>query len=182
MIKNNILVLQTGCAAICSAKAGRLTPETALKIAGNGLREVCEAVGIPPILHMGSCVDNTRILEAAAEIVKEGSLGDDLGSLPAVGVAAEWMSEKAISIGCYFVASGVDVFLGNPFYTSGSENVNNYLHNGATADFNACFHYYDDPLKASERIIEIINKARDALGINKAHERKLYDMKDRREL
>ncbi|MDR0502953.1 MAG: anaerobic carbon-monoxide dehydrogenase catalytic subunit [Treponema sp.] len=182
LIKNNILVLQTGCAAICSAKAGRLTPETALKMAGSGLREVCEAVGIPPILHMGSCVDNTRILEAATEIVKEGGLGDDLGSLPAVGVAAEWMSEKAISIGCYFVASGVDVFLGNPFYTSGSENVNNYLHGGATEDFNACFHYYDDPLKAAERIIEIISKARDALGINKTQERKLFDMKDRREL
>jgi len=180
LIKNNILVLQTGCAAIGSAKAGRLTPETALALAGQGLREVCEAVGIPPILHMGSCVDNTRILEAAAEIVREGGLGDDLGSLPAVGVAAEWMSEKAVAIGCYFVASGVDVFLGNPFYTAGSENVHNYLHGGASEDFNACFHYYDDPLKAAERIIEIINKARDALGINKAAERKLFDMKDRR--
>ncbi|MCL2187125.1 MAG: anaerobic carbon-monoxide dehydrogenase catalytic subunit [Treponema sp.] len=182
LIKNNILVLQTGCAAIGSAKAGRLTPETALTMAGEGLREVCEAVGIPPVLHLGSCVDNTRILEAATEIVKEGGLGDDLGSLPAVGVAAEWMSEKAIAIGCYFVASGVDVFLGNPFYTSGSENVNNYLHKGASEDFNACFHYYEDPVIASQRIIEIINKARDALGINKKAERKLFDMKDRREL
>jgi len=182
LIKRNILVLQTGCAAIGSAKAGRLTPETALKMAGAGLREVCEAVGIPPVLHMGSCVDNTRILEAAAEIVKEGGLGDDLGTLPAVGVAAEWMSEKAVSIGCYFVASGVDVFLGNPFYTSGSDNVNNYLHGGAAEDFGACFHYYDDPLVAADRITEIINKARDTLGINKKAERKLFDMKDRREL
>jgi len=180
LIKNNILVLQTGCAAIGSAKAGRLTPETAIKMAGSGLREVCEAVGIPPILHLGSCVDNTRILEAATEIIKEGGLGDDLGTLPAVGVAAEWMSEKAIAIGCYFVASGVDVFLGNPFYTSGSENVNNYLHNGATEDFGACFHYYDDPQKAARRIIEIISAARDTLGINKKTERKLFDMKDRR--
>jgi len=182
LIKRNVLVLQTGCAAIGSAKAGRLTPETALKMAGPGLREVCEAVGIPPILHLGSCVDNTRILEAAAEIVKEGGLGDDLGTLPAVGVAAEWMSEKAISIGCYFVSSGVDVFLGNPFYTSGSENVHNYLHGGATEDFNACFHYYADPHEAAQRIIEIINKARDNLGINKKTERKLFDMKDRRDL
>jgi len=180
LIKNNILVLQTGCAAIGSAKAGRLTPETALEMAGPGLREVCETVGIPPVLHLGSCVDNTRILEAAAEIVKEGGLGEDLGSLPAVGVAAEWMSEKAIAIGCYFVASGVDVFLGNPFYTSGSENVHNYLHGGAAEDFNACFHYYEDPKEAAKRIIEIINAARENLGINKKTERKLFDMKDRR--
>jgi len=182
LIKRNVLVLQTGCAAIGSAKAGRLTPEAALELAGAGLREVCETVGIPPVLHLGSCVDNTRILEAAAEIVKEGGLGDDLGTLPAVGVAAEWMSEKAISIGCYFVASGVDVFLGNPFYTSGSENVHNYLHNGASQDFNACFHYCEGPHEAVEQIMEIINKAREGLGINKKAERKLFDMKDRRDL
>jgi len=182
LIKRNVLVLQTGCAAIGSAKAGRLTPEAALELAGPGLREVCETVGIPPVLHLGSCVDNTRILEAAAEIVKEGGLGDDLGTLPAVGVAAEWMSEKAISIGCYFVASGVDVFLGNPFYTSGSENVHNYLHNGASQDFNACFHYCEDPREAVEQIMEIMNKAREGLGINKKAERKLFDMKDRRDL
>ena len=90
------------------------------------------------------------------------------------------MSEKAVSIGCYFVSSGVDVFLGNPFYTSGSENVHNYLHGGAREDFGGCFHYCEDPLEAAKRIIEIINQARDALGINKKAERKLFDMKDRR--
>jgi len=120
LIKRNVLVLSTGCSAIGSAKAGMLKPEAALAYAGDGLREVCEAVGMPPVLHMGSCVDNSRILEAASEIVAEGGLGDDLGGLPAVGVAPEWMSEKAVAIGCYFVASGVNVILGNPFYTSGS--------------------------------------------------------------
>ena len=64
-------------------------------MAGPGLREVCEAVGMPPVLHMGSCVDNSRILEAATEVVLEGGLGDDLSDVPAVGVAPEWMSEKA---------------------------------------------------------------------------------------
>ena len=182
LIKRNVLVLQTGCAAIASGKAGMLKPEAALSQAGASLREVCEAVGIPPVLHMGSCVDNTRILEAATEIVREGGLGDDLGGLPAVGVAPEWMSEKAIAIGCYFVASGVDVVLGNPFFTSGSENVNEYLHNGAKEDFGACFHYCEDPLEAADRIIEILNGAREALGINRKAERKLFDMKDRRDM
>ncbi|MDR0293909.1 MAG: anaerobic carbon-monoxide dehydrogenase catalytic subunit [Oscillospiraceae bacterium] len=181
LIKRNVLVLQTGCAAISSAKRGRLTPETALRIAGDGLREVCETVGIPPILHMGSCVDNTRILEAATEIIAEGGLGDDLGGLPAVGVAPEWMSEKAVSIGCYFVASGVDVILGNPFYTSGSDNVHHYLHHEAANDFGACFHYIEDPLEAAGRIVEILNTARKKLGIDKKAERKLLDMKDRRD-
>ena len=78
------------------------------------MSSTAEAVGMPPILHMGSCVDNSRILEAGTEVVLEGGLGDDLSKIPAVGVAPEWMSEKAVAIACYFVASGVDVVLGHP--------------------------------------------------------------------
>jgi len=131
-------------------------------------------------LHMGSCVDNSRVLEAATEVVLEGGLGDDLSMVPAVGVAPEWMSEKAVAIGCYFVASGIDVVLGNPFYTSGSENVNNYLHDGVREEFGACFHLIEDPLAAADRIVELLNESRQKLGINKKAERKLLDMKDRR--
>ncbi|MDR3207506.1 MAG: anaerobic carbon-monoxide dehydrogenase catalytic subunit [Oscillospiraceae bacterium] len=180
LIKRNVLVLQTGCAAIASAKAGMLRPEVALAEAGVGLREVCETVGMPPVLHLGSCVDNSRVLEAATEVVREGGLGDDLSMVPAVGVAPEWMSEKAVAIGCYFVASGIDVILGNPFYTSGSQNVNDYLHSGARADYGASFHLIEDPMAAVERIIEMLNQKREALGINRKAERKLFDMKDRR--
>ena len=89
-----------------------MTPENALENAGPGLREVCEAIGIPPILHMGSCVDNSRILTVASAIAEAGGLGDDIGGLPAVGIAPEWMSEKAIAIGTYFVASGVPIIFG----------------------------------------------------------------------
>ncbi len=133
-------MLKTGCAAIASAKEGMLTPEAALEEAGPGLREVCEAVGIPPVLHMGSCVDNSRLLEAATEVVLEGGLGDDLSEVPAVGVAPEWMSEKAVAIGCYFVASGVDVILGHPFHIGGSENVTQFLNEDAQELFGASFH------------------------------------------
>ena len=182
LIKRNVLVLQTGCSAIASAKAGMLKPEVALEQAGPGLREVCEAVGIPPVLHMGSCVDNTRILEAATESILEGGLGDDIGGYPAVGVAPEWMSEKAIAIGCYFVASGVPVVLGNPFYVSGSQAVSDYLHGSIQEEFGARFYCIEDPHEAAGRIVEILNQARDGLGINKKAERKLFDMKDRREL
>jgi carbon-monoxide dehydrogenase catalytic subunit len=182
LIKRNVLVLETGCAAIASGKAGMLKPEFGLENVGEGLREICETVGIPPVLHMGSCVDNSRVLEAASEIVFEGGLGDDLAGLPAVGVAPEWMSEKAIAIGCYFVASGVDVILGNPFYTSGSENVTNFLHRDATELFGASFHDIGDPYEAVEKIMALLHDAREKLGINKKSERKLFDMQDRREI
>ena len=181
LIKRDVLVLKTGCAAIASAKAGMLVPEVALKYAGPGLREVCETVGIPPVLHMGSCVDNSRILEAAAEIVFEGGLGDDLSQIPAVGVAPEWMSEKAVAIGCYFVASGIDVILGHPFYISGSENVTRFLNEETKDFFGGSFHVCEDAMTAVTEIMKILDEARERLGINKKAERKLFDMKDRRE-
>ncbi len=182
LVRQNVLVLKTGCAAVASAKEGMMRPEAALEEAGEGLKEVCEAVGMPPVLHMGSCVDNSRILEAAAEIVSEGGLGDDMSQLPAVGVAPEWMSEKAVAIGTYFVASGIDVILGQPFAVGGSDNVKKYLNEEAAQQFGATFHDCEDPHQAATKIIEILDNAREKLGINKKQERKLYDMKDRREL
>jgi carbon-monoxide dehydrogenase catalytic subunit len=182
LIKRNIIVLQTGCAAVACGKAGLLTPEAALELAGPSLREVCEAVGIPPVLHMGSCVDNSRILMAATYVVQEGGLGNDLSELPAIGVAPEWMSEKAVAIGHYFVASGVDVVLGRPFHTAGSENVTKYLCDELQSVVGAKFHYIPDVNKAVEVVVAHIEKKRDALGINRKAERKLYDMKDRRAL
>jgi carbon-monoxide dehydrogenase catalytic subunit len=182
LIKRNVLVLKTGCAAIASAKQGMLTPETALEQAGPGLREVCEAIGIPPVLHMGSCVDNSRILEAGTEIVMEGGLGDDLSQIPAVGVAPEWMSEKAVSIASYFVASGIDVILGHPFRIQGSQEVTDFLEKETTELFGSSFHVCENTETAVEKIIEILNNKREKLGINKKMERKLMDMKDRREL
>jgi len=146
------------------------------------MKEVCETVGMPPVLHMGSCVDNSRILEAATEVVHEGGLGDDLSQVPAVGVAPEWMSEKAVAIGCYFVASGIDVILGQPFNISGSENVTNFLNKETKEIFGGSFHYEPDPLRASEKIMELLNAARKNLGIHKKAERKLFDMDDRRKI
>jgi len=114
LIRHDVLVLQTGCSQISLAKAGFYTPEAAY-MAGPGLREVCETVGMPPVLGMGPCVDNSRILIAASEMVRVGGLGDSIADLPAAGAAPEWMSEKAISIGHYFVASGVYTVFGVSF-------------------------------------------------------------------
>ena len=180
LLQKNVLVLKTGCAAIASAKEGMLMPEAALENCGQGLKEVCEAVGMPPVLHMGSCVDNSRILDAATEILAEGGLGDDFSSLPAVGVAPEWMSEKAISIGCYFVASGINVILGHPFHIEGSDNVTRFLNQETQDLFGASFHVHTDPIQAATAILDIIQGKRHKLGIHRKAERKLLDMKDRR--
>ncbi|HHY94065.1 MAG TPA: carbon monoxide dehydrogenase, partial [Firmicutes bacterium] len=178
----DVLVLQTGCSAIACAKAGLLVPEAAAKYAGAGLAEVCETVGIPPVIHMGSCVDNSRILMAATAMVKEGGLGDDISDLPVAGAAPEWMSEKAISIGQYFVASGVFTVFGVTWPTLGSEKLTKLLFEGLEDQVKARWAFEPDPIKAAQLMIAHIDEKRKALGIDKARERVLYDMAMRREL
>ena len=181
LIKNDVLVVQTGCSAMAAAKAGLMTPEAA-KYAGEGLASVCEAVGIPPVLHVGSCVDNSRILMAATAMVKDGGLGDDISDLPVAGAAPEWMSEKAISIGQYFVASGVFTVFGVTWPTLGSEEVTKLLFKDFEDIYGGKWAFEPDPIKAAQLMIEHIDKKRKALGIDKARERILYDMASRREL
>ncbi len=182
LIKNDVLVLQTGCMAMASGKAGLMVPEAAAKYAGAGLASVCEAVGIPPVLHMGACIDNTRILMAATAMVKDGGLGDDLSDLPVAGAAPEWMSEKALAIGQYFVGSGVFTVFGVNWPTIGSKEVSDYLFKDFEKLYGGMWAFEPDPLKAAHLMIEHIDKKRKALGIDKARERVLYDMAMRREL
>ena len=165
LIKNDVLVVQTGCSAIACAKAGLLTPESAFKYAGRGLQEICETVGIPPVLHVGSCVDNSRILLVLSEMVKEGGLGEDISDLPAAGAAPEWMSEKAISIGFYVVASGVYTVFGTPHPVLGSENVTNYITNELESIVGGKFAFEVNPIKAAHLMIKHINKKRAALKL-----------------
>jgi carbon-monoxide dehydrogenase catalytic subunit len=166
LIKHDVLVLQTGCSAIACAKQGLLIPEAAKVYAGKGLQEICEAVGIPPVLHLGSCVDNSRILTAASHIIEEGGLGEDLSDIPAAGCAPEWMSEKAITIGFYFVASGVyTVFGASPFSTLGSKNLTDYLTKDLEGITGGRFEFCDDPLKMAELMIAHIDKKRKALKL-----------------
>jgi carbon-monoxide dehydrogenase catalytic subunit len=182
LIKNDVLVVQTGCSAMAAAKAGLMTPEAASKYAGEGLASVCEAVGIPPVLHVGSCVDNSRILMAATAMVKDGGLGDDISDLPVAGAAPEWMSEKAISIGQYFVASGVFTVFGVTWPTLGSKEVTDFLFKDMEDMYGGMWAFEPDPVKAAQLMIAHIDKKRKALGIDKARERVLYDMAMRREL
>ncbi len=182
LIKNDVLVITTGCNAIACAEAGLLVPEAASKYAGAGLAEVCETVGIPPVLHMGSCVDNSRILIAATAMVKDGGLGDDISDLPVAGAAPEWMSEKAISIGQYFVASGVYTVFGVTWPTEGSKEVTEFLFKDMEKLYGGKWDFQPDPVRAAQLMIAHIDSKRKALGIDQARERVLYDMEMRREL
>jgi len=182
LIKNDVLVITTGCNGIACAMEGLLRPESAAAYCGPGLAEVCETVGIPPVLHMGSCVDNSRILLAATEMVKAGGLGKDISDLPVAGSAPEWMSEKAISIGHYFVASGVYTVFGVTLPTTGAPVFQKYIFEDIQKMYGGMWDLEVDPIKHARKMIAHIDKKREALGINKSRDRILVDMATRRAL
>jgi carbon-monoxide dehydrogenase catalytic subunit len=181
LIKNDVLVVQTGCSQISLAKAGLMKPDAAV-LAGDGLQEVCETVGMPPVLGLGSCVDNSRILVACAEMVKTGGLGETIADLPVAGAAPEWMSEKAISIGHYFVASGVYTVFGVTFPTIAETKFHKLLFDGLEKQGLGKWGFAVDPIEMAHLMIDHINKKREALGIMGERERVLMDMADRQAL
>ncbi|MCB2182980.1 MAG: anaerobic carbon-monoxide dehydrogenase catalytic subunit [Desulfobulbaceae bacterium] len=180
LIKNDVLVLATGCAATGLGRVGLLRPE-AVQYAGPGLAEVCETVGMPPVLHCGSCVDNSRLLIAATAMVKEGGLGDDISDLPLAGTAPLWMSEKAVAIGQYFVSSGAYVVFQNLPMT-GSKKFSKFMMEEMEDIYGGRWDIEEDPVKLAQKMIAHIDKKRAELGIDKKRERVLFDMEMRRDL
>ena len=164
-LANDIVVIVSGCSAQAAAKAGLMDPELAKNYCGAGLKRVCELAGIPPVLHMGSCVDISRMMILASELSKDSGL--PISALPVVGCAPEWMSEKAVSIGNYVVATGIDTFLGVDPYVSGSSEMCEWLtgETGIKKWVEANFTVETDIEKLGDLIIERIEAKRAALGI-----------------
>jgi len=164
MLANDIIVVVSGCSAQAAGKAGLLSME-AKEICGDGLKRVCDLVGIPPVLHMGSCVDISRMMMLVADLSKDW--GCNISQLPVVGCAPEWMSEKAVSIGNYVVATGIDTYLGVDPYTKGSTEVTELLQGetGIKQWVEANFTVEHDMEKLGDMMIEAIEAKRTALGI-----------------
>ena len=164
LLKNDIIVILSGCSAQAAAKAGLMDPD-AKEYCGDGLRRVCELVGIPPVLHMGSCVDISRMMVLASDIAKDW--GINISQIPLCGCAPEWMSEKAVSIGNYVVATGIDTFLGVDPYSKGSSEITELLQGetGCKEWVEAHFVVETDIEKLGDKMIECIEAKRTALGI-----------------
>ena len=162
LIKNDVLVIGTGCWATACAEYGIFLPEYA-ENAGEGLKSVCRSLNIPPALNMGSCVDCSRMLVLADMMARD--LGVDISDLPLVGSATEPMTEKAISIGTYFVASGIYTHLGAVPPILGSQEVLSILTEKAFDVVGGAFFVEPDPVKAAKVMIEYIEEKRKTLGI-----------------
>jgi carbon-monoxide dehydrogenase catalytic subunit len=181
LIKNDVLVVQTGCSQIALAKAGLMKPDASV-LAGDGLQEVCETVGMPPVLGLGACVDNSRILIACAEMVRTGGLGDSIADLPVAGCAPEYYSEKALAIGQYVVASGIYTIFGVTFPSITETKFHKLLFDGLEKQGLGKWGFATDPYEMAAMMIDHINKKREALGIMGERERVLMDMADRQAL
>ena len=168
-LENDIVCIVSGCSAQAAAKAGLMDPVKAKEYCGDGLKRVCELADIPPVLHMGSCVDISRMLVLAATLAKDSGL--NISQLPVLGCAPEWMSEKAVSIGNYVVATGLETYLGVQPYVSGSDKVTQMLCgddpevDGYQKWVEAHFVVNKDTDALADMMIERIEQKRDALGI-----------------
>ena len=165
MLENDIILIVSGCSAQAAAKAGLMDPVKAKEYCGDGLKRVCELANIPPVLHMGSCVDISRMLILAAQLSKDS--GIPIAQLPVVGCAPEWMSEKAVSIGNYVVATGIETFLGVDPYSKGSSEVTELLQgeNGINKWVEAKFVVDTNIESLGDKMIQCIEDKRAALGI-----------------
>lgn len=171
LIAENVLVLATGCCGGALAKAGLMSPEATQEGAGAGLKAVLGAIGesaglggpLPPVLHMGSCVDNSRAVDAAVALANR--LGVDLDRLPLVASAPEPMAEKALAIGTFAVALGLPVHLGIIPPVMGSPEVVNILTAKVKDLLGGYFIVELNPMVAVERLMEALRERRKGLHI-----------------
>jgi len=171
LLKENVLVLATGCGAGSLMRHDFMDPAKAKELCGDGLYSVLNAIGeanglggpLPPVLHLGSCVDNSRAVEITVAIANY--LGVDIDQLPVVASAPEPTSEKAISIGTYAVAAGLPTHVGVVLPVTGSALVTEVLTETVKKLTGGYFIVEPDPKKAADRLIEAINERRAGLGL-----------------
>lgn len=171
LARNNVLLLATGCGAGAFAKHGLMNQQATQAWAGDSLKAVLTTIGeaaglegpLPLVLHMGSCVDNSRAVQLATALANK--LNVDLSDLPLVASAPEAMSEKAIAIASWSVAIGLPTHLGIVPQVTGSEVVTSLITEGAKGLFGGYFLVESDPALAAEKLVAVIREKRHALGI-----------------
>ena len=171
LLRENVLVVATGCGAGALMRHGFMDPANVETLCGDGLKAVLTAVGLandlggplPPVLHMGSCVDNSRAVALTVAVAQY--LGVDTHQLPIVASAAEAVSEKAVSIGAYAVAAGLPTHVGVMLPVLGSRLVTQVL-TDKVKDLTGGYFIVDlDPDSAADKLLAAIDERRRGLGL-----------------
>ncbi len=163
LLANDVVLVLSGCSAQAAAKAGLMDKRAADVCCGEGLRRVCKLADIPPVLHMGSCVDISRMMVLVSNIAKDS--GWDIDQMPVVGCAPEWMSEKAVSIGNYVVSTGLTTFLGVHPMVKGSEVIDGLLQGGVEDWVGAKYVVDLDIDSLGDKILATLEEKRASLGM-----------------
>ncbi len=171
LIQRDILVVSTGCTAIAMAQEGLMKPEATERYAGPGLKAVLKTLGeaaglgasLPPVWHMGSCVDNSRIADLISALSEK--LGVHPSKLPVAGSAPEFITEKAVSIGTYFLALGIPVHVAPAPRIYGSKVVAEILTEKLKELTGGQLIVEYDPDAAAEKLYNIILEKRKELGL-----------------
>ena len=171
LLRQNVLIIATGCAAQACARAGLLNPEASEKYAGDKLKAVLNVLGetagigkpLPPVWHFGSCVDNARVVILVSALAQK--LGVKIKDLPIAASASEWVTEKAAAIGTGAVALGITVHLGVTPPVLGSPAVAALLTSQAKEIFGGKFIVEIEPEKAAGILFKHIKEARGKLGL-----------------
>jgi carbon-monoxide dehydrogenase catalytic subunit len=171
LLKENVLVVATGCGAGALMRHGFMDPANVNSLCGDGLKAVLTAIGeanglggpLPPVLHLGSCVDNSRAV--ALVVALANYLGVDTDKLPVVASASEAVSEKAVSIGVYAVAAGLPTHVGVMLPVLGSPAVTEILTDKVKGLTGGYFIVDLDPISAANKLLGAIDERRRGLGL-----------------
>ncbi len=172
LIQENVLVVTTGCSAGACAKSGLLTGQAALKTAGGKLRSVLQTLGeaggidgpLPPVLHMGSCVNNARAVDVACALASR--LGVDMDEIPVVVSIPEPTTEKAVSIALSAVTLGFPVHVGMVLPIMGSALFESMLKEEIGQWVGGHMIIDSNPISAAGNLLAQIRSRRKKLGLS----------------
>lgn len=163
LIKKDILVVAGGCGNHGLEVAG-LCNMDAVDLAGNGLKGVCKALGIPPVLSFGTCTDTGRISMLVTALADH--LNADISDLPIAVTAPEWMEQKATIDGIFAVAYGAYTHLSPTPFITGAPNLVKLLTQDVEALTGGRVALGDDPVQVANEIEAHILKKRQNMGLS----------------
>ncbi len=173
MLKNDVFVISTGCAAQSSARFGVLDPDKRDELCGEGLKAFLSQFDnkgglkgkLPAVLHMGSCVDNTRASDLLMDMANQ--LGVDTPKVPFVASAPEAMSGKAVAIGCWAVTLGLPVHVGVLPPVEGSDLFFSIATQIASDVYGGYFIFEVDHKVAAEKLLSALEYRTWKLGVHR---------------
>ena len=159
LLRNNILILTNGCASFPLMKMGYCNV-SGQEHAGESLKEFLG--DLPPVWHVGECIDNTKSSGIFAGVA--GEAGKPLYEMPFAFSSPEWSNEKGIDAALGFRLMGINSYHCVEAQIHGSKNVIEFLKEGTKEMLGSVMVVDTNPDSLGEKIVADIIEKRKALG------------------